>query len=219
MPVADVPLQVWGLNFTTLLTAAPATYGLVAGNAVTCAAVYAAYAAALTLALDPSTRTAVTVADKNVAKAAMRATIAPFATQISGNPAVLAADKTAIGVTVRVTTRTRASLVDVPLALTVSELTPTYVEVYALNPDTPDTAKRPYMSTGIEIQQRIRNAADTADEETNVALGTRRYTRVPTPIGMNGRKAFFRARWVGKPLTGGALNLGAWSDEQEVILP
>jgi hypothetical protein len=219
MPTADVPLRDWTLNFTTLLTGAPATYGLTAPDALVCANAYAAYDAALALVLNPGTKTSVTVAQKNYQRALMRATIMPFAVSISQNGAVDPGDKVDIGVTVRIPTRTRASIVDIPCELTIEGINTNFVSLRTQNPDTPDTTSRPYGTRLAEVQCRLRNAADTADELTTVTPATRRFVNVATPPLYAGRRAYYRARWVGAPLQGGAANNGAWSDEVSTILP
>jgi hypothetical protein len=217
--VADVPLKDWALNFTDLLTAAPATYGLSAGNATACATAFGLYEAALTLATNPATRTAVTIADKNVQKANMRAVIFPFATTIAGNPAVADPDKVDIGVTVRITTRTRVAFGLIGLMLSMDAVSATGVTLRRQNPATPDSTAGPYGNRGWQISVRVRNALNTADEFTDSFTASRRFYTYPTDPGWVGRLAFYKARWVGPLLPGEAPNNGPWSAEVSTILP
>jgi len=101
IPARDVDFNDWLLNFSTLLTAAPATYGLSAPDAVIVAGQQTAFSAALALATNPATRTSVTVASKDAARASAEAIVRPYAVNISLNPAVTNGNKVAIGVTVR----------------------------------------------------------------------------------------------------------------------
>jgi|TARA_R110002167_G_C12665306_1_gene650289 hypothetical protein len=101
IPAKDADFDAWLLNFSTLLTAAPATYGLTAPDAVLVDAQQVAWAAAYLLATDPGTRTSVTVAAKDAARASAEFVVRPFAVNISLNPSVTNGDKTDIGVTVR----------------------------------------------------------------------------------------------------------------------
>ena len=47
LPHNDAELLAWSSNFSSLITAAPVTYGLVAGQATAYAALHTAYAAKL----------------------------------------------------------------------------------------------------------------------------------------------------------------------------
>lgn len=106
----------WFQNFSSLITATPATYGLVAGDAVAIAAKVTPLQAAYDAANDPGTRTAVTVAARNTAFAEAKAVCFPYAVTISLDGSVLATDKTAVGVTNRSVTRT---IVPTPTAVPV----------------------------------------------------------------------------------------------------
>lgn len=98
--------QAWLLNFNTLLSAAPITYGLVAGNATAVAAVFTPFNTAYALCLNPATTTSAQRLDRDTKLAACTAVVFPFATNISQNASVTNQNKTTIGVTVRSTVRT-----------------------------------------------------------------------------------------------------------------
>lgn len=106
IPPRDADFNNWIDNFSTLLTAAPATYGLLASDATAVASLNSTWAAAYALAVNPSTRTPVTVAAKDTARITAQAGIRPYAVQISLNPGVLVDDKIAIGVNPRTSTPT-----------------------------------------------------------------------------------------------------------------
>ena len=101
IPSRDANLDNWLTNFSTLLTAAPATYGQSAGTAVTVAAAVASWSAAYAVVTSPSTKTAAAVSAKNTERVNVLAVVRPVAVNISLNPAVTSADKTAIGVNPR----------------------------------------------------------------------------------------------------------------------
>lgn len=101
IPRRDTDLDSWLANFSTLLTASPATYGQTSGTAAAVATAVAAWAAAYLLVTSPATKTAATVAAKDTERVNVLATVRPVAQNISLNPAVLATDKTAIGVNPR----------------------------------------------------------------------------------------------------------------------
>mgnify|MGYP003593370120 CR=1 FL=1 len=98
IPAKDADFDAWLLNFTTLLTATPADFGLVAGDAVICAAAYSSWHPAYVLATDPATRTAPTVAQKDAERASAEQTVRPYAQRIAKNAAVTPENKAAIGV-------------------------------------------------------------------------------------------------------------------------
>src|SRR5688572_775218 len=150
-PSRNADIAPWLLNFSTLLTAAPTDYGLTAGNAVTVAAQNTAWQAAYTAATNPVTRTSVTVAALQSATFTMRAIVLPFATLIAGNPAVLDADKIAIGVTVRITTRTPIPPpADAP-GFDLVRVTPLSARYRYYDLATPTSKKKPYGAVSIEV--------------------------------------------------------------------
>jgi hypothetical protein len=71
IPAKDTDLQVWALNFNTVVGAAPTDYGITAGQMSAFNTLYLAFAAALAAALNPGTRTSVTVAAKDNARNTM----------------------------------------------------------------------------------------------------------------------------------------------------
>ncbi len=71
IPSTDAALAAWSFNFNTVITANPTDYGLIAGQATAYDTLDDAFQAALTAATNPGTRTPVTVAAKDVAKAAL----------------------------------------------------------------------------------------------------------------------------------------------------
>ena len=106
----------WFINFDALITAAPTTYGLVAGDATIIAAAVSPLQAAYDLAADPATSTTVTIAARNAVFANARAVCFPYAVTISQDASVSSANKLAVGVTPRSTVRT---IVPTPTAVPV----------------------------------------------------------------------------------------------------
>lgn len=98
IPSKDADFSAWILNFATLITAAPATYGLTAPAAVIIQAANDAFQPAYVAATDPVTRTAPTVAEKDAQRVSATATVRPYAVQISRNAAVTDENKVAVGV-------------------------------------------------------------------------------------------------------------------------
>lgn len=219
LPSTDADLDNWATNFSALITAAPGDYGLAAPDAVAIAAVRLTFNAALTAALDPVTRTPVTIAAKDSAKFAMLAVVRPFATQIASNAAVSNPDKTAVGVTVKVLTRTRASVVGVAVVITQDSISPTCWMIRYQNPATPTSKKLPPGAKGLSLSVTVRNATDTADEFQIQPLITRNPYNVPLLPEYAGRKIRAAGQFIGGNLEGGAPNRSEWSNTLNAICP
>jgi len=101
IPPKDADLALWADNFADLITAAPATYGLVAGDALTIQTANDIFQADYLLAVNPGTRTSVTIAQKNSTKLAFVILARTYASQIRINPGVSNADKILLGLTDR----------------------------------------------------------------------------------------------------------------------
>jgi len=104
IPPKDADLSTWAANFSTLITASPSTYGLLASDAATIATSVNAFQTAYAVVTSPSTKTAMAVSAKNTAKITMLAVVRPYAQQISNNPGVLSSDKIAVGVNPKTST-------------------------------------------------------------------------------------------------------------------
>jgi hypothetical protein len=104
VPPRDANLSLWAANFSSLLSASPATYGQTAATAAAVAASVATFQAAYGLVTSKATKTADTVTAKNNAKVAMLALVRPVAVNTSLNVAVTSANKIAIGVNPRSST-------------------------------------------------------------------------------------------------------------------
>lgn len=98
IPTRDVDLVPWAQNFSTLITANPALYGLTAGNATDIDTVVDAYAAAYTVSSNPSTRTPASIAAKDSAKGAMVPILRLWAQTIKLNSGVSNENKVALGI-------------------------------------------------------------------------------------------------------------------------
>ena len=104
IPSKDANLNSWLANFSSLLSASPATYGQTSGTAASVASAVAAWSTAYSLVTSPTTKTAATVSAKNTAKVRVLATVRPIAQNISLNAGVASSDKIAIGVNPRTST-------------------------------------------------------------------------------------------------------------------
>lgn len=106
IPPRDADLDVWLANFSTLITAGPATYGLVSGDATTIAAAVLAWHTAFLAATGGSTRGPMTISAKDDQKVLVLAVARPYAQQVANNAAVAVDDKIALRLNPRTTTPT-----------------------------------------------------------------------------------------------------------------
>lgn len=211
IPAKDADFNDWLTNFSALLTASPGTYGLLAGDAVLVAAQQSAFAAALTLSTDPSTRSSVTVADKDAARASAEFVVRPYAVQISMNPSVTNGDKVSIGVTVRSNTPT-----PVP-----APVTPPTISLLMAQPLTQQLMIRPVGSTSkakppgciaIEVARTVGTVPATDPAQLRI-VG--QYGKTPLIQEFDsadvGKMVTYAARYRTRSGPGGVSQAGPWS--------
>jgi hypothetical protein len=211
IPPKDADFATWLLNFSTLLTATPTDYGLEAADAVAVDAVNTTFQAAYTASQDPATRTAPTVAAKDVARASAEAVVRPYAVQISKNSAVTDANKSGIGVTI-------PSLVPTPIAA------PTVAPVLALESATIQAMRlgykaagasgksKPFGAIGVEIFRSVGTVAatDPAQAKYNGTV-TKSPFRQSFLAEDQGKVCTYFARFVTRSGPDGQAQVGPWS--------
>lgn len=211
LPVKDSDFAAWLLNFSTLLTASPATYGLAAPDAVAVAAQNTAFQAAYTAATDPSTRTAVTIAAKDAARASAEAVVRPFAVQISLNPAVDNADKVAIGVTVKSSTKTP---IPAPVAVPSIELIkaqPLTQQLQIRQVGSTSKAK-PDGCISIEVARSVGTVAATDPEQLSIVGQYGKTPLIQTfDAADRGKICTYAVRYRTRSGPGGVSQAGPWS--------
>lgn len=97
LPSKDVDISVWGNNFISLIAADSARYGLYPAEATTLSSEFNAFEQALQAAREPSTRTSVSIALKDGAKASFLTLARTLAMIVKANRGVSDEDKTALG--------------------------------------------------------------------------------------------------------------------------
>ena len=98
IPATDSGFRDWLLNFSTLISADPAKYGVDASDATIIANLNTSYAAAYQTVQAPSTRTPNAVGQKDALKASARASCRVYAMQIKANAGVDNQDKIQLGI-------------------------------------------------------------------------------------------------------------------------
>ncbi len=218
IPASDANFDIWSANFSTKLTAAPTTYGLIAGDAVAVAAVVLTWHNAYLAATTPATRTPVTIAAKDNARAAAEALIRPYATRVSTNPAVTDANKVALGVTVRTTVPT-----PIPPPTTVPNLSLlaaiTGQQTLEYKESGTSNKAKPYGSIGVQLFRAIGTVfATDPDQAVFVCVATKSPSVQGFNSGDSGKKVTWFARFTTASGPGGVAQVGPWSDPLNLVI-
>lgn len=145
IPNRDTDLDNWLANFSTLITASPSTYGLMASDAVAIASAVAAWAAAYALVTSPATKTATTVAEKNTQKVTVLAIIRPYSQQVANNPGVTSSNKIALGLNPKTSTPSPITPPSSNPVLTILSQNPGIVNLnYRDSATSPTSKAKPY---------------------------------------------------------------------------
>lgn len=152
IPVKNAAMIAWLANFSGLITAAPATYGLSTGDATSIAAINTAMAAAYALITSPSTKTASTVSAFNTLKAGDLPTIRVYAQQISLNAGVTSANKIAVGVNPRTSVPTPISAPTTnPVLTAISASTGGIILRYRDSVASPSVKSKPFGVIAVQV--------------------------------------------------------------------
>lgn len=199
IPPRNADLLAWSLNFSALITASPATYGLVSGDATAIAAQYAALAAAYALITSPSTKTKATVSAFNTQKIDALALFRPYAQTISLNAGVASADKTALGVNPRtsvplpITAPTTFPVVSIQSASTAG-----LIMRYRDNTASPSVKAKPYGVVGVLI---FAKASATVITDPTALTYNSTQPKAPFTLSLpntSGEVVYVAARWITK---------------------
>lgn len=185
-------------NFSTLITANPGLYGLVAADAVTIAAVNSAFSAAYLLALNPSTRTPAAVASRITATVNLLSIVRPYAQQVANNAGVADSDKIALGLNPRTTTPTAIPTPVTNPVLTIDKaLTLQHVLRYRDTLASPTSKAKPFGAVQVQIAA-MTSATPVTDPTTLPIIAS--VTKCPAVVswssGDAGKLAYYTARWI-----------------------
>lgn len=218
IPAKDADFATWLDNFNTLLTAAPGTYGLTAADATAVDTVASAFATSYPISQDPATRTPVTVAQKDADRSAAELVVRPFAVSISRNPAVLDADKIAIGVNVPSTVPSPIPApVDAP-DLAILSMTPG-VGKFAYKAAGSSNKAKPFGSVGVEVYASIGATHTTnPNDATYIDTFTKSPFRVVFAASDSGKAVSMFARFVTRSGPAGVAQKGPWSAVLQTVI-
>lgn len=220
IPAPDGEFATWLSNFATLIAADPTDYGLVSGDATVITGVNTAYQAAYTAAIDPSTRTPVTVQAKIDARNAAEQTVRPYAVTISRNESVSNELKTGLGINLPNPTRTP---VPAPVTSPSLELVGAAGLTHRLqirDSSTPTSKKKPFGVIGCEIWVAVGTVAAVDPSQASLkTVSTKTPVQLEYTSGDRGKLATYFLRWQTRSGPGGQAQTGPWSDPVALVIP
>lgn len=197
IPAQDTLFNSWINNFSTLLTAAPATYGVTPGDAAAVAAVTLTWDNAYALVTSPSTKTPDAVSAKDTARINATATVRPYAQNISLNAGVESSDKIALGINPRtsvpipITNPTTYPLITISQALAL-----THILHYRDQIASPTVKAKPYGVIGMQL---FAKASTTVITDPTLLAFLQTATKSPLMQGWGsgdvGKQAYYAGRW------------------------
>ena len=197
IPARNANLRAWLQNFSTLIAAGPASYGLLASDSTNITNAYNAFLSAYTPITSPATKTAAAVSTFNTAKVAALFIIRPYAQAISLNPGVGSAAKIALGLNPRTSTPSKiAAPTSAPVLTTQSGAHLTVVMRYRDSAASPSVKAKPYGVLGCEIWFATSATPITlVSALTSMVNATKSPVVIQFPPSAGGLQAYFAARW------------------------
>jgi hypothetical protein len=197
IPARDGDLDTWATTFSAAITAAPATYGLVAGDAAAIAAVYATWHVAYLLASNHATRTKPNVLAKDQARKNMLDLVRVYSMQIKMNAGVAPEAKTAIGLHTNDLDPTPIPAPSTSPILTIIGATPLQHTLRFADQDTPAKRAKPPGAIAIELRCQVATTQPTDPTAMPTVLISGRSLMAVTHIEANlGKLAWYVGRWV-----------------------
>jgi hypothetical protein len=207
IPSKDGDLDAWLDNFKTLIAASPTTYGLATSDATAISTAYTNWHAAYTTAVNPTTRTKLSVADKNQQKAIVLGVVRGYAATIRANLAVSDALKGGLGLHVRDTTPTPVPPPATFPTLIITEPMRGLQDLNAHDSTTPNKRGKPAGTAGLLLFRAVGAAAATDPAQaTFLSFVTRTEYQSSFDPADNGKMATYFARW-----TNSKGEVGPWS--------
>lgn len=214
IPTSDSAFRDWLLNFSTLIAANPAQYGLDAADASILTTYSSDFDAAYQLCQAPSTRTATTVANKDSIRASANASVRVFAQMIKANAGVDNADKIALGIHVNDATPTPVGTPTTAPVLMIVGATSGVHEIRYADEATPTSRAKPAGAAQMQLNVAFNNTPITdPDDSAFYGLFTKQPVRVELDPASAGATATYFARWV--TATG---KFGPWSLPQSMTV-
>ena len=199
LPRKDATLASWSGNFSTLITATPTAFGLLAGDATALATLQAAFVAKLGIASTPNTRTPTSIMAKDTARAQLRADIQALVKRIQATLSVTAEQKTALAITVPDHVRTPVTPPTTKPVLALSAIESRGLRIRLTDELTPTRRAKPSGVAGAEVYTFAAAAGVTPPGDMTAwsyqGLARKADYQVSFDIADVGKTAYVRAVW------------------------
>lgn len=196
IPAQDPQALIWMQSFANTLSANVGTYFISAADAATISSAVAAFAAALAISSEPSTRTPVTINDKDEARNAAEQVCRQFAILIKYNAGIGNGAKIAAGVRPVNPDREPIECPQSSPALNVVASTPGSQTLRYTDALTPDTRAKPFGATELQLFCVVgEEPATNPDNAKFMGKFTKNPVSVEFGAADNGKQATYFARW------------------------
>lgn len=207
MPRADSAALSWMRSFSQRLAGQPGVYGVTAGEVASVGEAVAAFAAALTVASAPGTRTVVTVSAKDEARTVAESACRPIYARIKCATTISDEDKFRAGVRPINPARTRIGPPqDVPVLGLVDVTAHSHVLGYA-SEQSPSRRAKPFGATGLQVFRTLREGSQPQGESRYVGTFSRNPVRIALSAEDDLKMAMYTARWINR-----RGEVGPWSN-------
>jgi hypothetical protein len=196
IPAEDGNALTWMQVFSAGIAADPGKYGVSAADATAISNAVNDFDATYAIAMDPATRTKVSVAAKDDARTSAEQICRQFATLIKHNAGISDPDKIAIGVRPVNPDRNPIEVPETSPLLNIIGATPGAQTVRYADTNTPDSGAKPFGATSLQLFVAI---ADDAVDDPDLASFHGSFTRNPVAVAFDasddGKMATYFARW------------------------
>jgi hypothetical protein len=197
IPQTDAELATWSANFEDGIDTEYATYGLTSGQATAYTTLDTAFQAAYLAAINPATRTPVTVAAKDAARTALVANARLLASIINAYPGTTNRGRTTLGLTPRGDGRTPVPTPATQPVVVIRSIGPLQHVLQIRDTETPTSRAKPPGAIAAEVWVKI-DATPPASIADCVFAGryTRNFFTMDFSGGDAGKTAYYLTRWI-----------------------
>lgn len=197
IPSKDEDLRAWANNFQTKLAAAPSTYGADSYAATDVTAAYTAFAAALTAATNPSTRTASTVQTKDDKRANLVTQLRKWSAVAQSFPAITPTNLQDLGLTVRDTTPAPVPAPSTQPVVSIEKYLPNQHQLRIVDSATPTSRAKPAGAKFAEVYVKRGTTPPASIADCTFAGPASRFLfSASHPPADAGKTAYYLTRWI-----------------------
>lgn len=197
IPAKDADFDAWSANFETQIDTEFATYGLTNGQATAYTALDTAWRSAYAAAINPATRTPVTVAAKDAARAAAVANARFLAAIVNAYPGITNSQRTTLGLNPRGDGPTPVPAPTTQPLPVVIRYNPLQHVLQIRDVETPASRKKPVGAIACQVFAKVGPVAPVDISEcTLVGLYTKPFLTITWAGGDAGKTVYYICRWV-----------------------